>query len=328
MWIPITLREEQWGRLHLIEAGRVIDEVDALAVDRAAAAVSLSLLSEPDASLAEQAGSALVFDILQGRHASSKEILRRARALGADLEGRALACLAIVLQGFPAPAADRGVWERDRRRLRGEVLRGIRAVVAGAGCTGLAALDGARVLVIIGVPDGKPPRDVLAGIGREAIRRVEERLGLGAVVGATDGVSPDSLRRGLEDALEAAAFGVRAGGGPRFFEDLGVDHLLTRLSEGPELARFVESALKPLLDHDARTSSPLVPTLRAYLDSGGSKSETARRLRIDRRTLYHRLEHIERMLGRDLDDSDGNLELAIALRGRDLLKSRSGSARG
>ena len=43
----------------------------------------------------------------------------------------------------------------------------------------------------------------------------------------------------------------------RRLDDLGIHHLLRRLSDGPELAHFVESQLQPLLDHDAKSSSPL-----------------------------------------------------------------------
>lgn len=99
------------------------------------------------------------------------------------------------------------------------------------------------------------------------------------------------------------------------------------MSEGPELARFVGTSLKPLLDHDTRSASPLIPTLRAFLCDRASKAETARRLHIDRRTLYRRLEQIERLLGCTLDDAETDLTLAIALRGLDLLQSRSSVVR-
>jgi PAS domain S-box-containing protein len=94
VWIPITLRDEPWGRLHLVEGGRAIDDVDALALDRAAAAVSLSLLYDRDsAGLAEQAGSSLVLDVFNGRTASAGDMLRRTRGLGIHMEGLRLELL-------------------------------------------------------------------------------------------------------------------------------------------------------------------------------------------------------------------------------------------
>ncbi len=79
-WITIWLRDGAWGRLHMLEAGRPAEEVDLLALDRAAAAVGLALLSEREAAnLAEHASSALITDTLHGRYASSAEVLRRAK---------------------------------------------------------------------------------------------------------------------------------------------------------------------------------------------------------------------------------------------------------
>ena len=326
-WIAISLRGEPWGRMHMIEAGRSIDEVDALALDRAAAAVSLSLLSKRDGDgPAEAAGGALVADILQGRYASSTEILRRARAVGANLDGRTLACLAIILPLTRGILGEPAVGDPRGGELPPEVLRTVRDVVRAARCTALMALDGARILIVVRVSEEQEAREVLTGLGEAVLGRIDTRFGMKAVAGATTGASAGTLRRGLENALEAAAFGVQDGS-VSYFDDLGVRHLLRLLSEGPELAHFVESTMKPLLDHDAKTSSRLVPTLRAYVDHAGSKSATARSLHIDRRTLYHRLERIERLLGRSLDGADANLELAISLRGLDLLQSRSGAAR-
>ena len=43
----------------------------------------------------------------------------------------------------------------------------------------------------------------------------------------------------------------------------------------PLWSRFVETELGPLLEHDARRSLQLLPTLRAYLEHGTNKSAAA-----------------------------------------------------
>ncbi len=111
------------------------------------------------------------------------------------------------------------------------------------------------------------------------------------------------------------------------FPDLGVHHLLACLADGPELARFVESQLAPLLAHESKGSSPLLLTLRAFLDNGGAKSATARALQLERMSLYHRLDRIERLLGRDLDNSESRIQLDMALRGLEILRKRSSRSR-
>jgi PucR family transcriptional regulator, purine catabolism regulatory protein len=144
------------------------------------------------------------------------------------------------------------------------------------------------------------------------------------VSGTERGTSPGSLHGVFEEADEALRYGLRIGtGGVYRYSDLGIHHLLVRLSDGPELARFVESELRPLLEHDARTSVPLLPTLRTYLSTGGNKAATARQLFIERRTLYRRLERIGQLLGTDEGDHQRWLRLAVAVQGLDVLRERS-----
>jgi purine catabolism regulator len=107
------------------------------------------------------------------------------------------------------------------------------------------------------------------------------------------------------------------------FDDLGVLRLLASLAGGPELARYIEDELGPVLKHDAKATNPLLPTLRTYLACDGNKSQAAAELFVQRRTLYYRLERITSLLGRSLDDPDTRQALVFAVRGHDLLH-RSG----
>jgi PucR family transcriptional regulator, purine catabolism regulatory protein len=139
---------------------------------------------------------------------------------------------------------------------------------------------------------------------------------------------PEALRQAFEQAAEAAAFGRRSprGGPAHHFGDLGTYHLLARLAQGPELAAFVEAELSPLLEHDARGSAKLLPTLQAYLDNACRKTDAAQELWIQRRTLYGRLARIEQLLGRSLHDQDTRTRLTLALQGLGLLRQHQSAA--
>ena len=331
-WIPVWLRDEAWGRVHVLAIDGRLDEIDLMALDRAAAAVGLALLSEREAdNLADHAGSALVFDVLQGRSIPPKEVIRRAVGLGADLEGRQLAAVAVELPWIGRLAAEESLPERDRQRIRGTALAATRAAIAEVGFSGLAALQGDRVLGVVGLPRGAKPDLSLDALGERICSFVSSRLeDKAVVVGLSDESDVEGLRRALEDAAEAASHGARSGSSCRVHRsrDRGIQHLLTRLSDGPDLARFVESQLHPLLQHDAKSVSPLIPTLRVVLANAGSKSAAARELHIQRRTLYHRLVRIEELLKRRLDDHETWVQLDIALRGLDLLRARANIGEG
>jgi purine catabolism regulator len=249
--------------------------------------------------------------------------------LGIELDGRRLAAAVVQPIGLEESETARGLSARERHRLRAAALKEVQSVLSDAGCPALSALEGDAILIIAGLPQTQPARVKLDEIGREIIERVADRVGnLSAVVGVSEETRPERLRSALEDAGEAASFAARAGNKDiKHFEDLGVDHLLMELTSSPELARFVESELKPLLEHEANGTPIYIPTLRAFLDSGGRKVAAAESLHIDRRTLYYRLGRIQQILGRSLEDQDVRLRLDLALRSLDLLRSISAKSR-
>lgn len=318
VWISVRLRDQEWGRIHVLGVDSEIDRAACLALDRAAAAVGLTLLAERDAAhLADNARAGLIADIWQGRYRSVQEVLARARGLGAQLTGRTL--VAVVVDVPEPVAAGEG-----RHQVRAGVLTALRAAVEAAAADGLSALVGDRVLGIVSVPRGATKR--LAQVWDLALATMTTALpDLPVAIGVSRPAAPDTLRTALTEASEAAAYGLRVGRGPAIyhFDDLGVRQLLARLSDGPELSRFVETELGPLLKHDTSRATPLVDTLRTLLESTGGKAEAARALHIDRRSMYYRIGKIERLIGRDIEDPDTRLRLQLALQGLDLLRQRA-----
>jgi purine catabolism regulator len=318
-WVGIWLRHEAWGRVHVLETDRAQDEITGLVLDRAGAALGLALLSQKDAAhLAGRAGSALLADVLAGRHGSLAEFLRRARSLGVDLAGDRLVALVVEPTSLPELARRSALAEEERQRIRLTLAEEIRRAAAERGCAALVGLDGDRALAVMAVDDLKVLGDIVT-----AARR---RLGgsLTVMAGAGREVTASSLQRSLEEAIEALEYGRKSAQHRpvHYFGDLGTYQLLVRLAQDPELSRFVDAELSGLLAHDARSRAKLLPTLRAYLDNAGRKADTVRVLRVQRRTLYARLARIEQLLRRDLDAAEVRVSLTLALQGLDLLHDR------
>jgi purine catabolism regulator len=322
VWSPILLRGESVGRLHVIELNSRLGEIDYLSVDRAAAGIGIALLSErQDRHLTDEAHGALFADILQGRLTSTKAILSRARTLGTDL---ADACLVAVLaETTPRPPSREEPSQVTPRWLLGELRR----ASAVERCACFAAVQGRRVIGILGVPSGmRPLGAVVDGLGAALIAAVtQEASSENIFLGASE-VSGISVRRALEQAGEALSYGRLTGTkGVSHFRDIGYYHLLLTLRDGPELAQYVESELGPLLQHDASKSNRLLPTLRAYLECGGSKSAASASLYLQRRSLYDRLKRIERILHCDLGDVETRVRLHVALRSLAIAQEDSGA---
>lgn len=121
----------------------------------------------------------------------------------------------------------------------------------------------------------------------------------------------------LEEARTAALVSVRLReGAPVRFSDLGADRLLVLLykESRAELKAFVHRVLGPLLDHDVRYATQLMPTVEAFASHAGRLRETAGEIFVHRNTLAYRLERAGEILGKDLKDADTLLDIALALR--------------
>lgn len=355
-WVDIWIRHERWGRLHVMAMRADSDEVRDLLVDRAGAALALSMLSKKDAAhLVERAVNAMLAEVAAGRHGSTEELLHRARALGANLARGRLAAICVELGDVPIPHAQTdGIGKGGGAGRAGvapqlagpnarldavhTVAESLRSSVAGHGCSALVGTSGDRLLAVIAVPGSRPLMAVLDELVAEAVAPMS-RAQVEVAAGASGEVTLDALPRAIDEAMRAAAFAreatvaeasaARPAGAGRptervlhHYDDLGTYQLLRRLADGPDLARFVESELRLLLEHDERRRPKLVPTLRAYLAHAGRKADAARALGIQRRTLYQRMATIESLLGRDIDDQQTRTRLTLALQGHELLHAR------
>ena len=99
--------------------------------------------------------------------------------------------------------------------------------------------------------------------------------------------------------------------------ELGLTGLLAAVTD-ERLVDYSRRHLGPLIEHDSTRRGSLVPTLRAYLESG-EQQRAAQRLKVHPNTLRYRLDRIREISGVDIDDPETRLNLAVALRVQALL---------
>lgn len=104
------------------------------------------------------------------------------------------------------------------------------------------------------------------------------------------------------------------------FAETGIYQLIPgRGSE--EMHGFVTEWLGPLLQYDRVHKSDLCETLRQLLDDRLAVARAAGNLHLTRQGLYHRQQRITEVLGRNLDDPEVRVALAVALRFWDVVAS-------
>ena len=328
-WLPITVRAQPWGRLHMLAVNKPFDDLDRLALERTAAVINLSLLSEQAiVHWSEQARGALIFDLMQGKYLTGDDVLRRARSASVDLEGLRLAAVVVDSIGLADYLNERKGSDLERQQAVRQISALLRTELDRGRCRGVVACDGDRVLALVGVKPTESAKAALTLVGERVASRMKEWMpGVRVTIGVSQEASPETAHRAFKEALEAAQRGRHVGAGcpVHHYSDFGLEDLILRTTERADVARLVEGELGPILEHDATAAVPLLPTLRTYLKCRNVQA-AARALNIERRSLYHRLARVTDLLGHDLDDPDQRMRLWLALRSLDILALRPSSS--
>ncbi len=162
-------------------------------------------------------------------------------------------------------------------------------------------VSGRRVLAVAAQPSGL----------EEAIRRLHAQSGLRLSVSGIY-THLDSIPAAFAEAqaVERLQAIIPRQGMVRFFREMGPYRLLAT-APTDALHSLVQDELGAVLVHKG---APLFETLRVLIDADYNMAETARRLVLTRQTLYKRLERLHELTGRRLDDPEGRLALALAVR--------------
>jgi len=304
------------ARLVLLPVRAPLVPVHRMAAERAAGILAVVLMqARQEEELAARGRGDFLTDLAEGR-ITAEDAPAQARVLGFKPGSSPLLPVVMRLGDTLSPG---GGWAVLARAVSEEL-----ASVGVPVLLGVRPLEG-RVLVLLGLRS-ESERSAVADRVAAALRAGVERAGMqrpGAqlpvvVVGVAGSWAAASA--GLRHAAETATAAQGLSDRPWYdARRLDIDLLLWRLRDHPDLAAFVDRAIGPVRDHDARSKPPLLPTLETYLAHAGRKAETARELHLNRQTLYNRLARIGELLGTDLDDPQTVLALSLALRARRLV---------
>jgi hypothetical protein len=227
-----------------------------------------------------------------------------ARRLG--LPAGPLAVVAARPDGAPAHAADRQALLQRTADALGMHLAAVSPAVV------TTVLDDVAYAVLPLAPRTNRPPDPV----RHTLERLAERREPPITVGVgRPAERPARLDRARDDADAVLTVLPHAGRRVADLTDVWARVVLAQLPVTPALQRYFRTG--PLADvtrYDAAHGSPLLTSLRTYLDSFGDMVGAARQLHVHPNTLRYRLRRIAELTGLDLDDADVRLAVSLQLR--------------
>ena len=218
--------------------------------------------------------------------------------MGEQLPAAPLAVLVVLAEhGGPGEVVVAGLDERAGGRSPGWLV---------------GELDDSLVIIASAGDPGTP--DVAAELVAELAAELVAELGRGRghFIGISDAADYPGLASARRQALQAAEFGRRAGGGVTRYGDIGLGGVASMIDPAAGRA-FAESLLGGLLEHDRTGRGDLVASLRVWLAHLGQWDPAAAELGIHRHTLKNRMNTAAEILGRSLDSPGTRSELWVAL---------------
>jgi sugar diacid utilization regulator len=302
---PVSLGEELWGRLLVMEHKSRFTGGDVVAVRRAATLIALQVSSERKAVEADwNAGSSLAAELLGGS-SDTAVARRRADRLGVSLDARRVVMLVGSRSGSEADAPDfRAVaeaFDREAPELQAHVT----------------PIEGA-VAALVEVPDAADS-EAFAQDNRERFEAVQRSLrpcehliaGLSTVQRGREGYR--AAHREARQVVECIRR-FSPPEGPALFtaDELGVGSLLLSSSDDEAVRRFVEETVGELVREQSKAE--LLTTLCSFFENMGSIRGSAAALAVHENTIRYRLSRIEELTGLAvMHDPDAQLRARLSL---------------
>src|SRR5665213_3502119 len=319
---PILAANQVLGYISVLDHPPHNEELAFMAIEQAALVLALAVAKERELSEVEgRVRGEFLEDLLHGTYGEESAAQRRARHLGYPLHGNHIVML-VDIDDFRGFIGSRQVSEDAIQALKREFLRRVTGVVRASYARAL--VQGRSDSVAALLPLGTEPGDYQArghALGLQIRQNIADwkpgftvSVGFSGPAEAPAGLA--AAQREVISVMDSLAR-FKRWGQVVAVPELGLTGLLAAVTD-ERLVDYTRRHLGPLLEHDTARKGSLVPTLRAYLETG-EQQEAAKRLRVHPNTLRYRLDRIREISGVDLEDPETRLNMAVALRVQALL---------
>jgi purine catabolism regulator len=319
---PILAAGQVLGYISVLDHPPHNEELAFMAIEQAALVLALAIAKERELSEVEgRVRGEFLEDLLNGTYGEESAAQRRARHLGYPLHGNHIVML-VDIDDFRGFNRARQISEDAIQALKREFLRRVTGVVRSSYPRALVL--GRSDSVVSLLPLGTEPGDHQSrgqALGLQVRQAIADwkpgftvSVGFSGPAEAPAGVA--GAQREVTSVMDSLAR-FKRWGQVVAVPELGLTGLLAAVTD-ERLVDYSRRHLGPLIAHDASRKGSLVPTLRAYLETG-EQQQAAARLRVHPNTLRYRLDRIREISGVDLEDPETRLNLAVALRVQALL---------
>lgn len=310
----VCVGKKWYGTISVLETMEPLSRCDEVTIERTAAVAALVLVNHlAVASVERRYYNEFLNEILIADLGEEKNLKGRALNLGIDLYNPHV----VAAICFHYKNDDR---EEEHRLISQRIIQGVREKFPdiAVGCK----LD--SIVMVVPMPKNATEKDM--DKVRETIKTIQEQMVIrfsrhftkeyGYIGVGRPGSGLAGIQNSYREALQACQMGRKIW--PKehicYYDALGVWRLLGNIQDKQELHSFIDETLGKILRYDQEKGAELLKTLEVYFECNGKLKKVTEKLYVHYNTILYRLERIQQISGRSLEDAAVCLDFQLALK--------------
>ncbi|WMT41370.1 PucR family transcriptional regulator ligand-binding domain-containing protein [Paenibacillus sp. D2_2] len=332
--VVVPIRTVNRIKVHLVitEAIKPLEELDFIAIENAATALSLELVKQfAVAEVEREYKNDIIDDLLAGKAQMLETVYHRANLIGWDLE-RSYAVLLFHVKGeFSSPDEKEIGKPQSLSMLKSKAFTYLHDAIRSNFFDGIMRSRSDMIILLLPVDPSKAKSKEWLTTTKKKARKIQEsihiktkdmivQVGIGSVAEKAMNVSGS-----YQEAQEALELGAMLFGDEAItaFSELGLFRLLCQFPDPKLLTSFIPAPLCKLVESKNAIKNDLIHTLDVFLQHNQNAAKAAQDLFVHYKTVMYRLERIKEITDMDFEDPEEMLETRVGLKILNLLKKDS-----
>ncbi|MGG0796411.1 PucR family transcriptional regulator ligand-binding domain-containing protein [Brevibacillus laterosporus] len=330
--VVVPIRTINHIKVHLVitEAHKRLEELDFIAIENAATALSLELVKQfAVAEVEREFKNDIIDDLLAGKSQMLETVYHRANLIGWDLDRSYAVLLFHVKEEITSLSQNEMDKLRSSRSLQTKTFSDLHEAVRSHFVNGILRRRGDRITLLLPVNEQEGKGKSWLSAVKERAREIQEKIrakakdivvqvGIGNVAETVMDIS-----RSYQEAQDALDLGEKLYGKESItaFTELGLFRLLCQFPDPAVLTSFIPPSLSRLVESKSAIKNDLLHTLEVFLEHNQNAAKAAHDLFVHYKTVMYRLERIREITSMDFEDSEEMLGVRVGLKILNLVKT-------
>ncbi len=312
-FFPIIAGDTFYGMVIVPELKKELDKEKTIALEAGSMALALDALKEKAIREAEKKSELDFFnELLLGNIRDRNNLISRAQQYGLDATGSYYVMLAEINR--ESLYQKKGEHHEPVLSIEGierKLYRLLHYTMEKESLDGVVINTLGSMVLLIRTP-GKGKQINSIHYGKEIMHKIRQNIddrmdGVPIYLAIGDFCKDlDRINAGYLEAWETIDLGKKlyTKGFALTYSEMVPYHMVRHFIASSGNPKMHERIFEPLLRHDWEKGSELVNTLETYIECNFSRTRTAEKLHLHRNSLNYRLQKIEELLGKDIDQID------------------------